>query len=145
VFVSSTNEPVFQVTSAASSHFGLMQIANSVTGDAVGYGVGGGTDGQIYIRASTNIASTGSAMTVTDKAGSNTLFQVTGGESFIAGNQTGLSTSATEGFLYLPTSAGAPSGTPTSRNNDMPFEYDTTDHKLYFYEGGGWHYILRTS
>jgi len=56
-----------------------------------------------------------------------------------AGNVTigtaALSTSATDGFLYIPTCAGAPSGTPTSKTGRGPLIYDSTNNKLYFYNG----------
>lgn len=46
-----------------------------------------------------------------------------------------LSTTATKGFLYIPTSAGPPTGTPTSYTGTVPIEYDTTNNKLYIYNG----------
>ena len=47
-----------------------------------------------------------------------------------------LTTSATTGFAYMPTSAGAPIGTPTSKSGYVPFEYDTTDNRFYIYSAG---------
>lgn len=49
-----------------------------------------------------------------------------------------LATTATDGFLYVPTCAGAPTGTPTTRSSTAPIVVDTTNHKLYFYSGGTW-------
>lgn len=46
-----------------------------------------------------------------------------------------LSTSATDGFLYIPTCAGAPTGTPTSYTGRVPIIFDTTNNKLYIYDG----------
>lgn len=46
-----------------------------------------------------------------------------------------LATSATNGFLYLPTCAGAPTGTPTSYTGRAPIVYDTTNNKIYVYNG----------
>jgi hypothetical protein len=56
---------------------------------------------------------------------------------FIVGNQA-LATNATDGFLYVPTCAGAPTGTPTARTGTAPIIVDTTNNKLYFYSGGQW-------
>ncbi|MCA1615057.1 MAG: hypothetical protein LC795_15675 [Acidobacteria bacterium] len=49
-----------------------------------------------------------------------------------------LSTSAADGFLYIPTSAGTPTGTPTSYAGRAPLVYDTTNNKLCVYAGGAW-------
>lgn len=49
-----------------------------------------------------------------------------------------LSTSATDGFLYMPTCAGTPSGTPTSFTGRGPAVLDSTNNKLYAYLGGAW-------
>lgn len=61
-----------------------------------------------------------------------------------------LATNATEGFLFLQTCAGTPTGTPASiPSGQAPFILDTTNDRLYFYydDGGGaaWHYIARTA
>jgi hypothetical protein len=49
-----------------------------------------------------------------------------------------VATNATEGFLYIPTCAGTPTGAPTARSGYAPMVIDTTNHKLYFYSGGAW-------
>jgi hypothetical protein len=49
-----------------------------------------------------------------------------------------LATSATDGFLYVPTCAGTPTGTPTTHTGTAPIIVDTTNHKLYFFSGGTW-------
>jgi hypothetical protein len=49
-----------------------------------------------------------------------------------------LATSATDGFLYVPTCAGTPTGTPTTQTGTAPIVVDTTNNKLYFYSGGQW-------
>jgi hypothetical protein len=49
-----------------------------------------------------------------------------------------LATTATDGFLYLPTCAGVPTGVPTAQTGTVPMVVDTTDGKLYVYTGGSW-------
>ncbi len=49
-----------------------------------------------------------------------------------------VSTSATDGFLYMDTCAGTPIGTPTSRSGYVPLVYDTTNSKLYVYTSSAW-------
>lgn len=49
-----------------------------------------------------------------------------------------LATTATNGFLYVPTCAGTPTGTPTAKSGYAPIVVNTTNNKLYFYSGGVW-------
>jgi hypothetical protein len=49
-----------------------------------------------------------------------------------------LATTATDGFLYVPTCAGTPTGTPTAITGMAPIVVNTTNNKLYFYSGGAW-------
>lgn len=49
-----------------------------------------------------------------------------------------VSTSGTDGFLYVPTCAGAPIGTPTAKTGFAPIIVDSTNNKLYFYSSGAW-------
>jgi hypothetical protein len=53
-------------------------------------------------------------------------------------NTAAIATSATDGFLYVPTCAGVPTGTPSTLTGRAPIVIDTTNHRLYFYSGGSW-------
>lgn len=53
----------------------------------------------------------------------------------VVGTAAAVSTSGTNGFLYIPTCAGTPSGTPTSYTGKSPVIVDSTNHKLYYYDG----------
>lgn len=55
-----------------------------------------------------------------------------------------LATGATDGFIYLQSCAGAPSGTPTTVTGRVPTIVDTTNGRLYAYYGGAWHYLTFT-
>lgn len=46
-----------------------------------------------------------------------------------------IATNATDGFLYLPSCAGTPSGTPTAYTGRVAFVYDTSANKLWAYNG----------
>lgn len=46
-----------------------------------------------------------------------------------------LATGANDGFLYIPTCAGAPSGTPTAYTGRVAVIYDTTNNKICVYNG----------
>jgi hypothetical protein len=54
--------------------------------------------------------------------------------SLVVGNAA-LATAATDGFLYLPTCPGAPTGVPSAKTGTTATIYDTTDDKLYVYNG----------
>lgn len=56
-----------------------------------------------------------------------------------------LPTNSTDGFLYIPTSAGAPVGTPTSYSGRAPIEYDTVNNDFYVYYSGAWHKVHLTA
>lgn len=46
-----------------------------------------------------------------------------------------VATTATDGFLYVTSCAGTPTGVPTAKTGRVPIVVDTTNHKLYFYDG----------
>lgn len=47
-----------------------------------------------------------------------------------------IATNATDGFLYIDSGAGAPTGTPTTYTGRVPIYYDATNDQLYVYRGG---------
>jgi len=57
-----------------------------------------------------------------------------------------LDKAATNGFVYLPTSAGTPTGTPASLpTGQTPITFDSTNGNLNAYFGGSWHTLSFTS
>jgi len=58
--------------------------------------------------------------------------------NIVAGASAALLTTATNGFLYVPTCAGTPTGTPTAITGMAPIVVNTTNNKLYFYSSGVW-------
>lgn len=49
-----------------------------------------------------------------------------------------LATNATEGFVYISTCAGTPTGTPTAISGVVPLVFDTTNNQLWIYDDGAW-------
>lgn len=56
----------------------------------------------------------------------------------VAVGPSSVATNATDGFLYVPTCAGTPTGTPTTYGSRAAIVIDRTNNKLYFYSGGAW-------
>lgn len=46
-----------------------------------------------------------------------------------------LSNTATDGFVYIPTVAGVPTGVPTAYTGKVAIQFDTTNNDLYVYDG----------
>jgi hypothetical protein len=49
-----------------------------------------------------------------------------------------LLTSATDGFIYIPSCAGVPTGVPTTQTGTIPLVYDSLHNILYAYSNGAW-------
>lgn len=59
-------------------------------------------------------------------------------------NTAALGTTATNGFLYIPTCAGAPTGVPTTFTGRSPLIVDSTNNRFYVYVSGSWKYASLT-
>lgn len=81
-----------------------------------------------------NIWSTNNSVIVLGTNSTQAL-KLTTAQSVLAG-KSGITTSATDGFLYVAAAAGTPTGTPTAQAGFAPIYYDTTNHKLWVYDGG---------
>jgi hypothetical protein len=73
-----------------------------------------------------------------DSNASAVRFTIDANGNIVAGGSSALATTATNGFLYVPTCAGTPTGTPTAITGMAPIVVNTTNNKLYFYSGGAW-------
>jgi len=58
--------------------------------------------------------------------------------NIVLGAESALSTTDTDGFVYIPSVAGVPTGLPTAVTGKVPMQYDSTNHNLYIYSGGSW-------
>lgn len=128
----------------------LMRNANPVAGPSItiGNSNSGSGDGRAVIRVESDRASTQRYDLGIDPAGGSTknwalrdasagadILTVKPDGSLIAGIQTALATSATSGFLYVGSGAGAPSGVPTSVTGKVPVYIDSTNGTAYIYVG----------
>jgi hypothetical protein len=62
-------------------------------------------------------------------------WRATSKKSFIL-NDSAIATNATDGFLYIATCTGTPTGVPTAVTGRRALVYDTTNDKLYIYNDG---------
>jgi hypothetical protein len=53
-------------------------------------------------------------------------------------NTAAIATTATDGFLYIPSCAGTPTGVPTAYTGLVPCVVNSSANKWYFYSGGAW-------
>lgn len=60
------------------------------------------------------------------------------GSFYIGNGAAQILTTATDGFLYIPSCNGAPTGVPTTITGVVPMVYDTNKGVLYVYSGGAW-------
>lgn len=67
------------------------------------------------------------------KAGTSKVFVTSLGSTVFS--NAAISTSATDGFIYAPSCAGTPSGTPTTQTGTVATVYDTSANKLWIYNG----------
>ena len=98
---------------------------------ALGISTAGWSD--LYLASGGVINWNASDVTLTHAAG-----KLTGAGGNFAFGDGAIATTATDGFLYVPTCAGTPTGTPTTVTGYAPIIVDTTNNKLYFYSGAAW-------
>lgn len=85
---------------------------------------GTGTSAPIYLQTSGNTGITVDAISATPNV--------------VIGTAAAIATNAANGFLYVPTCAGVPTGSPSSYTGKSPIVIDTTNHRLYFNSGSTW-------
>lgn len=68
-------------------------------------------------------------------ATTNVSLQIDAKNNIITGNAA-IATNATAGFLYITSCAGTPTGVPTAITGRTPMVWDSTNKKLYVYDGG---------
>lgn len=131
----------FAVTQDASSHvkytwdtglFSMTGLSNTST-----YGLdvlsSAGTASNLVARI--GISGVTNGFMVVQDANSTPCYHFEDGNVLIGDS---VATNATDGFLYVPSCAGPPTGTPTTYGSAVPIVADRTNNKLYIYSGGSW-------
>lgn len=93
--------------------------------DGLSIGIDATANAYINDRENTNLAFSTN--------GSQRVRLTSAGSVVIGDNSAALATNATAGFLYIPTSAGIPTGTAGTQTGTVGMEYDTTNDNLYVY------------
>lgn len=96
-------------------------------------------DAQNWEAAYLGWASGGTTWNVGPMAGSGGTLRpmvLTGANIVVNGSGAAVATDAANGFLYIPTCAGTPTGTPTAFTGRIAMVYDTTNHQFWFYDSG---------
>lgn len=78
----------------------------------------------------------GSGSAATAQSSFTDIMSIEGNDNIILGKREVLATTATAGFVYIPTSAGQPTGTPISYTGKVATEIDTTNNEPMFYNSG---------
>ena len=145
-------------SNSSVGHSSLKAITNGDFNSAVGYAAGlnltQGVNNTFIGKSSGNGVTTGSNNVLIGKhlglsaALSNNVIINDGQENqalrkdanhnVIIGAEAAVATTATDGFVYIPTCAGTPTGTPTSITGVLPCVIDSTNSKMYIYSGGAW-------
>lgn len=115
-----------QVTTRSASFFALNPVIDG-SGASIAVAVGFYATG--WARATNPHVTTPLAIYVTD---GESRFQ----DSVVINNGgAAIANAGTDGFLYTPIMAGAPTGVPTNRGGSVAMVYDTTNNKIWFYNG----------
>ncbi len=138
--VASLTDPVSSLSSSAVYQLMLRYNAatdNKSAGLAFGVTNGAATAGAAIWHTRKGSNSYGDLSLGTRISGGNVIerLTLTAAGNVILGNQAALATNATDGFAYLTSGAGVPTGAPTGYTGKVAFYYDTTNNKLYIYNG----------
>ena len=119
--------PVAQTFSVQGVVAGTTNTAGAAWTIGGSISTGTGIGGSIVFATST----AGTTGTV-QNAHANAL-ELTGNKNVVIGNAA-LATDAVDGFLYIPSCAGTPTGTPTAYTGRVPLVWDSANDKLYVFD-----------
>lgn len=110
-------------------------------GTWAGFEAGDATDKNLYYNVLTGgLHSFGVAGTAYFEITATRVQVKTSNTNFVVGAGA-LTTTATDGFPYIPTCPGTPTGTPSTFTGRSPIVWDSTNLFLYAYSGGAWHTV----
>ena len=119
--------PVAQTLGVQSVVAGTTDTAGAAWTINGSQGTGTGAGGSIIMRTAP-AGTTGSSQNALAAR-----LTLTGPGSVVIG-AAAIATDATDGFLYIPSCAGTPTGTPTAHTGMVPIVWDSTNDKLYVFD-----------
>lgn len=135
IYAFSNNTPT--ITTQGTTNLLLQLSGNGTSGVDLMQGQAGS-----YILRAVGVASAANYLNVTAAASGANVKVGTNAENLVFGSGSALATGATAGMTLFPSCAGTPTGAPTGAGTGaVPFIYDTTANKLWFYNGS-WRGIL---
>jgi hypothetical protein len=126
--------------SATGSYSSLLAVNDSASG-TIEMKVLSSTDGDVP-----SVESAGGPLSIGSLDAEDVLLKTTGTQKakipaaggFAVTTGTDLSTTATDGFLYVAKTTGTPTGVPSSIAGSAPIVVDSGANKLWIYSGGSW-------
>ncbi len=136
-FVRASNTSVSVSSPSLDKTLVVRNISNTVNNSS---SIGFSNSGNFYAAQIDGVnesqtTNTGSLAFYTGVAGTLTQAMKIDSSSNVVINTTAVATTATNGFLYIPTCAGVPTGVPTAYTGRAPIVFDTTNNKLCIYNG----------
>lgn len=101
-----------------------------------GSGAGAGVCASIRGISTNTAALTDIVLSTGDTTTQTQALKATYDASVVVGAESANATTATAGFLYIPTCAGTPTGVPRAITGKVAMVFDTTNNELYVYDGG---------
>lgn len=128
---------VFQVAPASTTGSTPNALVTALKiGPSGSVSIGSSNSANIALRITGLGATTGNTLFVTDSGGNANLNVLDNGSILLGRNAP--ATSATAGFVYIPVSAGQPTGTPTAQSGYVPIQFDSTNSQFWVFTGGSW-------
>jgi hypothetical protein len=120
------------VTSLVSG-ISVFQIENDLNSSFAVYGID-----STHVSITSGANGAGTVLPVKFFVGTIAAMEITPLGNVIIGEQNILPPTATDGYVYLQTASGTPTGTPTTYTGAAPQVIDLGNNKFYFYTNGSW-------
>ena len=126
---------IAQPTFNDNAHTGVVHVALQANGPTNLAGLTTITTGGLVVSAG-GLTSKGTSNALQTSGGLNA--GVTDDNQNVVVGHGSLANGATDGFLYIPTGGGSPTGVPTTKSGYHALRYDDATGKLMIYNGAAW-------